>query len=196
MSARIPERLVDPLPLALLAGSLLLIGAPVGSAGQDTTAAGRLNAMVEDARTPAAQGESSGVPPPAARGSGAAGAPGEPALAYADSAALEEYATWGLEHRRGVFEWQHRSSQIIFFAVLFLVLTGVGFSGIQFYRSMREPVRGTGTEEGEESAVSHIEFSAGGVKISSPVLGVIILGLSLAFFYLYLVFVYPISETF
>ncbi len=33
-----------------------------------------------------------------------------------------------------------------------------------------------------------------GFRIASPVLGVLILGLSLGFFYLYLQFVYPIIE--
>jgi hypothetical protein len=41
-----------------------------------------------------------------------------------------------------------------------------------------------------------IEAGKSGFKISSPVLGVIILTLSLAFFYLYLVHVYPVSDTF
>lgn len=41
-----------------------------------------------------------------------------------------------------------------------------------------------------------VELSTSGIKVSSPVLGVIILALSLAFFYLYLVYVYPIKEIF
>jgi hypothetical protein len=39
-----------------------------------------------------------------------------------------------------------------------------------------------------------LDLSTAGLKVSSPVLGVIILVISLAFFYLYLVYVYPISE--
>jgi hypothetical protein len=38
-----------------------------------------------------------------------------------------------------------------------------------------------------------IEVSASGAKVSTPVIGVIILTLSLAFFYLYLKFVFPIE---
>lgn len=41
-----------------------------------------------------------------------------------------------------------------------------------------------------------LEASIGNVKVSSPVLGVVILLLSLMFFYVYLVYVYPIQETF
>ena len=117
----------------------------------------------------------------------------ERALAYADEATLAEYARWAVGHRQDVFRWQLWSSRVIFGFVHLLVFAGVVFSGIQFWRSMRTPwwVKGGGEEVG-----GHIELSAGGVKITSPVLGVIILGLSLAFFYLYLVYVYPIGETF
>lgn len=181
----------------LLLALPLLAGAGPLAAHQDTSAAERLQALVDSARAAeaaqAAESEGSRTPPPGE----ARSMPSEPALAYADSAELAAYATWGLAHRRRVFEWQHRSSTIIFYSVLFLVLTGVGFSGIQFYRSMRESV-GPAPDGGgdDEAGVSHIELSTGGLKISSPVLGVIILGLSLAFFYLYLVYVYPIAETF
>jgi hypothetical protein len=41
---------------------------------------------------------------------------------------------------------------------------------------------------------TEIDLSTSSVKVSSPVLGVIILVISLAFFCLYLVYVYPISE--
>jgi hypothetical protein len=49
---------------------------------------------------------------------------------------------------------------------------------------------------GPEATSTTLEASATGIKLSSPVLGVIILALSLAFFYLYLVHVYPIEEIF
>lgn len=197
-SRRLDPRAPSRLRIACVALTLVLIsGAPASAARQDTTAADRLNALVDAARAgePVAGQDGPGPPPSAQQG--VAGAPTALALAYADSVALEQYATWAIGHRTRVFEWQHLSSRIIFFAVLFLVLTGVGFSGVQFYRSMREPLRVSGGKEQEGgSSTSHIELSTGGLKISSPVLGVIILGLSLAFFYLYLVYVYPISETF
>lgn len=175
---------------------LLLLACILAGAGsltaQEPSAADRLQALVDSARQVAADPEGEASPP----SEGPRSVPSEPALAYADSAELAEYATWGLAHRRRVFEWQHQSSRIIFVAVLLLVFTGVGFSGIQFYRSLREGEGAVPVGEAEERGVSHIELSTGGLKISSPVLGVIILGLSLAFFYLYLVYVYPIAETF
>jgi len=94
-----------------------------------------------------------------------------------------------------VFRWQALSSIIIFYSVLVLVFAGILFSGIQFYKSMK--FAGDKEKEGKTNqALTEFEASASGIKVSSPVLGVIILVISLAFFYLYLVYVYPIQETF
>jgi hypothetical protein len=92
------------------------------------------------------------------------------------------YYKRGLTHRSQVLGWQHVSTRIIFFTVLFLVGTGIYFAWVQFKA-------GTGLQKNSE-----IEISTQGIKVSSPVLGVIILVLSLAFFYLYLRYVYPINE--
>ncbi|MCP4430819.1 MAG: hypothetical protein GY806_07575 [Gammaproteobacteria bacterium] len=92
------------------------------------------------------------------------------------------YYQFGLKHRQRVLEWQHLSTKIILFVVLTLVGMGLYFAWVQF-------------QKGETlEAQNKIELSAEGVKVSSPVLGVIILALSLGFFYLYLVHVYPIQE--
>jgi len=99
------------------------------------------------------------------------------------------YYESGLEHRARVFAWQHFSTRVIFFVVLGLVVVGVVFAWLQFRRGMKEPPA-AGQPDHE------LELSAKGIKVSSPVLGVVILALSLAFFYLYLVYVYPITEIF
>jgi hypothetical protein len=121
-------------------------------------------------------------------------------------ASFDEYLNYrisGYQHRREVFQWQLYSSKITFYVVIFLVLAGVYFSGIQFHRSMgqRRPrvvadkevtqVVSTGAEE-----VTEITATLKGIKVSSPVLGILILVISLAFFYLYLRYVYPIEEIF
>lgn len=100
-----------------------------------------------------------------------------------------EYRTQGFEHRQRVFEWQLLSSKLIFVVVIFLVIAGVYFSWLQFRVEMRRQEKG-----GEEHSPSTLEATAQGIKVSSPVLGVIILVISLLFFYLYLVHVYPIEE--
>ncbi len=104
--------------------------------------------------------------------------------------AYYRYRSAGLEHRSRVFEWQLFSSKVIFATVLMLVGAGMAFAAIQFRAGMRR-ARGEEVQE-----VTEVNLSATSVKVSSPVLGVIILVISLAFFYLYLVYVYPISEIF
>lgn len=108
-------------------------------------------------------------------------------------AALKEhylYRQSGYQHRRKVFDWQLLSSKITFYLVIFLVLCGVYFSGVQFHKSLKEENLEKSTE------VTQLSASAQGITISSPILGVIILIISLLFFYLYLIYVYPIEEIF
>jgi hypothetical protein len=109
-----------------------------------------------------------------------------------------EYRLSGYQHRKAIFTWQLFSSKCIFVVVVLLVLTGIYFSWLQFRLALKkagdqhgrqQPTAGT-----EPVVVTEIEASAKGLKVSSPVLGVIILTLSLLFFYLYLVHVYPISD--
>jgi len=103
-------------------------------------------------------------------------------------AAYYDYRVTGYQHRQRVFAWQLLSSRIIFVLVIFLVLVGVFFSWLQFRQALK------GTPFGERPQDTTFEASTTGLKVSSPVLGVIILALSLAFFYLYLLYVYPISD--
>jgi hypothetical protein len=105
--------------------------------------------------------------------------------------AMREYYQYridGLRHRRRVFTWQLASSKIIFVTVLLLVAAGIYFAAVQFHV-------GLGKKKAEAVA-TEIVANLEGIKVSSPVLGVIILVLSLAFFYCYLVFVYPITDIF
>ncbi len=108
-----------------------------------------------------------------------------------------EYRTKGFEHRKQVFAWQLFSAKIIFFVVIFLVLVGVYFSWVQFHKKMEEHPSGDNvTEETKPEEVTTISASPKEIRVSSPVLGVIILVISLLFFYLYLVYVFPIEEIF
>lgn len=105
--------------------------------------------------------------------------------------AVREYYVYrasGLRYRSRVFEWQLFSSRVIFATVIMLVGSGVVFAAIQFRAGLKRP------RSAAPDAATEIDLSAGSVKVSSPVLGVIILVISLGFFYLYLVYVYPISE--
>ena len=110
--------------------------------------------------------------------------------------AMREYYTYhisGLHHRKRVVEWQHVSSRIIFFVVWLLVFAGIYFAAVQFHYGMHRKFK-----EKPSTGEERTEFVASfkGIKVSSPVLGVVILVISLVFFYLYLSYVYPIQETF
>ena len=96
------------------------------------------------------------------------------------------YRISAFEHRLNVLNWQHFSSQIILFIVIIVVFVGLYFSWIQFHKFEHDKILESTT----------IEASKAGMKISSPVLGVIILAISLVFFYLYLIHVYPVRNTF
>ncbi|SFB00241.1 hypothetical protein SAMN05421688_2263 [Poseidonocella pacifica] len=102
--------------------------------------------------------------------------------------AYYEYRASGYDHRRRVFEWQLLSSKVIFFLVIGIVVAGLYFSWLQFAEARRA------TDEKRGSLETSFEAGTGGIKVSSPVLGIIILAISLAFFYLYLTHVYPITE--
>ena len=105
-------------------------------------------------------------------------------------AALRAYYAYrvaGYEQRQRTFAWQLRSTKYIFWTVIALVATGVIFAAIQFRVGLRSHTHDVPTQ---------LEASTTGLKVTSPVLGVIILALSLIFFYLYLAFVYPIHEIF
>jgi hypothetical protein len=102
-----------------------------------------------------------------------------------------DYYESGFGHRRAVFGWQHLSTRIIFVVVLLLVMAGIYFAWVQFRHDL---IVSKLQPKGEAAPAHNLEISTTGLKVSSPVLGVIILALSLVFFYLYLVYVYPISE--
>lgn len=99
-----------------------------------------------------------------------------------------EYHMRGLEHRSRVFWWQHYSGRVLFLVVNALVFIGLAFAWVQFRRDM------TADPAVSPPGAHEISVQSTGVTIRSSVLGVIILGLSLAFFYLYLVYVYPLVE--
>jgi hypothetical protein len=75
--------------------------------------------------------------------------------------------------------------------VIVLVLAGIYFAAVQFHYGMKHRKPG---EAGEESTEFVVSLKS--LKVKSPVLGVIILVISLVFFYLYLVYVYPIVNVF
>ncbi len=110
-----------------------------------------------------------------------------------------EYRRSGYEHRSRCYEWQFISSIVIFFMVMIIAFTGVYFSYLQFTNGGRKWLkkRGKSTEQPAPVDPTPTTFKAGatGVEVTSNVIGVVILVISIAFLYLYLVHVYPITDS-
>lgn len=122
--------------------------------------------------------------------------------------AYYDYYTSALTKRTGVYQWNDISTKAIFIVVILLVGFGVYLSWVQFFGYRKQAARalpskkamaaaaGTPSCEPQPDLTSELDLKLSGLHVKSPVLGVILLTLSLAFFYLYLVFVYPVTEGF
>jgi hypothetical protein len=98
-----------------------------------------------------------------------------------------QYEVWRQKHTERIFAWQFYSSLVLFLVVLALVAAGLYFAYMQFKLSFH-----TADSKFEKEEVT---LSAHGLVLKSSFLGVVILAFSLAFFFLYLRYVYPISAT-
>jgi len=110
-----------------------------------------------------------------------------------------DYQTFSFAHAKRTFEFQYGSGRIIFWVVLLIVFSGLAFSAVQFYVGLHHPLESRVKADGKESApngesVSEFEATLQGIKLKSSVLGLIILAMSMVFFYLYLKYVYPITN--
>nr|WP_143404094.1 hypothetical protein [Gaetbulibacter sp. 4G1] len=114
------------------------------------------------------------------------------------------YFTDNLRHREETFNWQLFSSKVIFFTVIVIVLCGLIFSGIKFHQSIKlnKALSKLENEESIEKILklnsadkTEVELSINnGLKMTSSIIGLIILFISIAFFYLYILYVYPINQ--
>jgi hypothetical protein len=82
------------------------------------------------------------------------------------------------------FEAQQFASKVLLFLVVFVVIAGIAFSGFQLWKSV--------TAGGVQGS-SEMEVSASRVRVTSSVVGVIVLAISLAFLYIYASHIYEIK---
>ena len=99
---------------------------------------------------------------------------------------VTSYYSWALKNRQNIIARQQTTGSIIFVLVVILVLSGLVFSAIQFYIALKSAKRKGSLPD------TSLKASLSGVEVSSSVLGVIILTISIVFFYLYLSKVYPL----
>jgi len=113
-----------------------------------------------------------------------------------------DYSSYSYKYAQRTFEWQYWTGQIIFWIVLALVASGLLFSAIQFYFGLRHPLpapnldsqASENVEPKTAEASSEFEATLQGIKIKSSVLGLLILAMSMVFFFLYLKYVYTITN--
>ena len=98
------------------------------------------------------------------------------------------YYVWALKNRESVIERQQVKGSVIFALVVLLVLAGLAFSAIQFRIALKSVKR----KNAPAPELTSFKASLAGIEVSSSILGIVILTLSLAFFYLYLTNVYPL----
>jgi hypothetical protein len=116
---------------------------------------------------------------------------------------------WKEEFSERSYNWHLFSAKLIFFLVIGIVLFGLYVTYLQFNRDYSDwshhpgvagtPATGASSEGPAKDAmpprpVSSLKLSAGGLELSSQVIGLIVLALSFAFFYLYLKEVHPMVE--
>lgn len=169
---------------------MLVVALVAPAAAQDAPAetdTSRIDALIEALEAEKSRPEPSVAVAPQAVSPAILGEDGVRSMKAAFKA-YYDYRVHGFDHRKNVFAWQLLSSKIIFALVLTLVFLGVYFSWLQFHAGLKPGVK--------DDSPTTVELGTSGIKVSSPILGVIILTLSLAFFYLYLVNVYPIEEIF
>lgn len=118
--------------------------------------------------------------------------------------AASRYNRFVYEHRINAYSWQLLSSKIIFSVVIIIVLTGLYLSYMQFKLSnvlmrshgKKKPLMADALEEPEAERMlrTTLELGKEGFKINSAVIGLLVLMVSIAFFFLYLQYAFSIKE--
>jgi len=136
-----------------------------------------------------------------------------PGIAKGD---LEDYAShvkWQRQFARDSWDWHLYSTKLLLYVVMSIVAFGLLITYLQFTRDGRKVKRrlhrvtsavdgGAVTGEQQSSATlapeiptpSSMKIGPAGLEVTSQVIGLLVLGFSLAFFYLYVKIVYPMQE--
>ena len=119
---------------------------------------------------------------------------------------------WKEEFTERSFRWHLFSTKLIFFLVVAIVIFGLFITYVQFKRDYRDwashqshsPTAGVSAADAGSAdapvvaaapAVSSIKLGVGTLELSSQVIGLLVLALSLGFFYLYVKEIYPMAES-
>ncbi len=104
---------------------------------------------------------------------------------YQDSLmAFYDYQAAFMRYGAHLYAWELWVSSLVLGLVAIIVFAGLSFSGYQLWKAVT--VAGVQT-------TAEMELSAGKLRVTSSVVGIVVLLISLAFFYLFIVEVYPIK---
>jgi len=101
-------------------------------------------------------------------------------------AAYIDYQIWALKHAEKLFFWQHLVSQVILLLALAMVAIGFYYAGIQFKVAQKHAADA-------KPHTTEIKATLEGFSVKTSALGVVILAMSMAFFVVYLRYVFPIT---
>jgi hypothetical protein len=119
----------------------------------------------------------------------------------------QDFVIWQNDYTRRIFEHQNTYTVFIFIVVNTLVLAGLYFAWLQFNATVHlsrrirntslpnspQADKGTGPDLNQSAiATSELKLGPDGLAISSSFIGLIILGFSMGFYFMYLQYVYPI----
>jgi hypothetical protein len=119
----------------------------------------------------------------------------------------QDFLIWQNDYTKRIFEHQNTYTVFIFIVVNTLVLAGLYFAWLQFKATVHisermqhtssagsiQPDKGAAPDLGQETiANSELKLGPDGLAISSSFIGLIILGFSMGFYFMYLQYVYPI----
>lgn len=121
-----------------------------------------------------------------------------------------DYDDWVFSYTRGAYQWHQTSTIIIFWVVVTLVLSGIVLAAWQlgtwikrvaaydevFLARLRQgrPADTEAITNVGQAPGSEMSLKSDALTLSSPYVGVVILGLSMGFFLAYLLLVYPIVQ--
>lgn len=116
-----------------------------------------------------------------------------------------EYEIWVIKYNKKLYEYQHFSSKILLGISIIVLTCGLYFSYIQFknkttihnitIKNKQDPENKEEFLEQDDDSKTSLKIGATGIEISSSIIGLLILCVSLAFFYLYIANIYPIESS-
>jgi hypothetical protein len=103
---------------------------------------------------------------------------------YETLSAQYDYDVALMKQHQSVLTWELFASNVSLWLVAFIVVAGVGFAGVQLWQAV---------QKGGPQAETQLEIAATKFRLTSSVVGIVVLGMSYFFFYLFVKEIYPLT---